>query len=255
MPVIRCPSCKTVFKASDAARGAVMPCPSCAQLCRIPAGGAGRKPPAERSSITASPHPRTSAPEDDLLEEVDELEEVEEGDEPADEPPPSRKTAHREGIAEGPDDDEPVPLEVVRRGRRRKRRLGRRPDGDLDRVNLGLGFYYASILTLLAGFVAELAAFAAGMTAFGNAVAGEAKGVEAGVGMAILLGFLAEALISWIAPLLGLVGSVLCLWAPAAAGARGFSIASVALNATAWLAGILFRVVMWLVPEAAGIGA
>ncbi len=257
MPLIRCPSCKTVFSASDAARGAAMACPSCAQLCRIPVKSATPKPPQPRPPVSLSPSPTTHLPEDDRLEEVDELEEVEEVpeveevDDADDSPAPRRRRRDSEGLADEPDDDESVSLEVVRRGGKRKKRLGRsRRDGNLDRVNLGLGFYYASILALLAGFVVQLGAFAALLTA---GVAG--RGAGDSLGLAFLLAGLAEILINWVAPLLGLIGSVLCLWAPSDAGARGLSLASVALNATAWLAGVLCRVLMFLIPEAAAIGA
>ena len=256
MPLIRCPSCKNVFSASDASRGAVMPCPSCAQLCRIPAPAASRQPPKEQA-LSASPPSRTPSPEDEDLEELDEVEDLQEVEpaddsEPDDRPPPRRR---RQEIVEEPeDDDEEVSLEVVRPGRRRKRRRGHRPDGNLDRVNLGLGFYYASILALLAGLVVELVAFAAGFTGGVNAVAGSAEGAATGLGMAMLFSIIAMILIDWVAPILGMVGSILCLWAPSASGARGLCIASLALNASATLGSILIRVLMFFVPAGEVIG-
>ena len=156
-----------------------MPCPSCAKPCRIPAASATRKPGSGRPALAPAPRPEPELPEDYLIEEVEELEEVD----------------------DAADEDESVPLEVVRPGRRRKQRLvRRRPDGNLDRVNLGLGFYYASIIALLGGLVVELAAMGAGITAGFNALLGSSGGAMSFLGMAMLLNGLVALLINWVAP-------------------------------------------------------
>ncbi len=241
MPHIRCPSCKAVFAAAEASRGTVAPCASCGRPCRIPARAANPQPQAQ--AITRSPNSPRPAPEEDVLEEVAAADDAVQADRPPRRP-------GREDVAEAPDDAVQVPMEGVRRCRRKKRR-GYRLDGNLERVNLGLGFYYASILTLLGGLVVELAAFAAALAGVGNAVAGQGGGAAAGLGVALILGFLASALINWIAPILGLVGSILCLWAPSVSGARGLCIASLTLNATAFLGGLLSQVLAFLGPRGA----
>ena len=84
----------------------------------------------------------------------------------------------------------------------------------MGRMNLGLGFYYASVLSLMAGIVVELGAIAAGATAGLSLAAGSAQGFIGGLGFAALLGYLAGLLINWAAPILGITGAILCLWAP-----------------------------------------
>jgi hypothetical protein len=219
MPRVRCPSCKTVFRAADASWGKSVKCPSCAASCRIPARTAGAEAPREEREKRIAPAPTDDLPEEEPLEEV--LDEVDDGPDE--------------------DGDDDVSLAVARRGRgRKKKRVRRERDGDLDRVNLGLGFYYASILALLAGLLVVLAS-----------IVGSLLG---GPGPAFAAGLIAGVLVDWVAPILGLIGSVLCLWAPQALGARGLSIASLALNACAMLAGLV-RAVLIFIPSAAEIGA
>ena len=107
------------------------------------------------------PSPTPCPPEEDVLEEVDEADDAvltiptaaptaaagrtssdELDDEDEEDPPGSRPPQAP------PEEAAPHPGTTA----------------NLDRVNLGLGFYYASILALLAGFVVELAAFAAALT-------------------------------------------------------------------------------------------
>ena len=87
MPLIRCPSCKTVFSASEGARGGVMPCPSCAQLCRIPAG------------ISPPPKREAGVPVVDMLEEVEELDEVPEVEAAGDDAPKAVRPGDGGGAA------------------------------------------------------------------------------------------------------------------------------------------------------------
>jgi hypothetical protein len=244
MTRIRCPSCKTVFQPADARQGAVTPCPSCGQRCRVPAPAGSPQPSRGSESVRPAPRPQPPPPPDD---EVEELEEVEESD--LDEHLTDRP-AERPAAA---DDDEAVQLEVVRPGRRRKKKRGmRRRDEDYGKVNLGLGFYYAGILALIAAIVVELIAFGAAMTAGINAVAGEGKGAMAGAGAAMVLGFIAGILIDWVAPILSVIGSILCLWVPASSGARGLCIASMALNAGALFLGLIAWLAMFFVSGEAG---
>ena len=58
-------------------------------------------------------------------------------------------------------------------------------------MNLGLGFYYASVLFLIAGVLIAMIPC-----------------------LGLLLSFVSLVLINDVAPLLGLIGSFLCLWAP-----------------------------------------
>ena len=141
--------------------------------------------------------------------------------------------------------DEDIPLEVVRK-RPRKKRRSLAADGDMGRMNLGLGFYYASVLSLMAGIVVELGAIAAGATAGLSLAAGSAQGFIGGLGFAALLGYLAGLLINWAAPILGITGAILCLWAPTAAEARTFTLISAALNGSAMLAGLMQAVLAFL---------
>ncbi|HVS35585.1 MAG TPA: hypothetical protein VMS17_08385 [Gemmataceae bacterium] len=214
MPQIRCPNCKNIFTATEESRGSRLACPSCDTPCRIPLKKGASQAPVGEQAIAGGLPPASSPMEEDMLEEV--LDVAEAGD------------------------DEEIELEVVGKlGRKKKKRSIRTRDGNMDFVNWGLGCYYAAVLALMAGIVVELAAIGAGATAGLSAFAGSAEGVAGGLGFAHGLGFLAGLMINWLAPILGLTASSLCLWAPAASGARVFCLVAVALNAGAMLAGLM----------------
>lgn len=97
---------------------------------------------------------------------------------------------------------EPIPKEVRQEAARhaRERRAG------LDRVNLGLGFHYARMLTFLILFLLSL------VFTFLGVLGDEPEVVAFGMAVNLILGAAAS--------LLAIAGSVFCLWVPAESGAR-----------------------------------
>jgi hypothetical protein len=112
--------------------------------------------------------------------------------------------------------------------RRRRRSRGDTPDvvrktGEgLEIVKLGLGFHYARLIGLSAAMVVmlvSLMALAAGLAIGSRGLLGLSNGA-----LVILL------IILWILPLLGLTGSILCLWVPRQTKALSMVVSSLTLD-------------------------
>ena len=145
-----------------------------------------------------------------------------------------------EELEEVDDPDEPEGLEGVQRTRKKKKRPRRVLDGDYGRVSFGLGFFYASLLVAMVGFLPMLIA---------------AVGALLGGALDLLpVNIVAILLVDWVAPGLGLTGAVLCLHAPRASATRRLTIASLALNAGAVLVGLV-QTAATCVPELARVSA
>jgi hypothetical protein len=125
-------------------------------------------------------------------------------------------------------DDEPEP--TPRKSSKRERRAA------LARVNRGLGFRYAQLLLYLIAlllfavtlFVSNFTASSAPATRF----------------LVLALAYLIIG-VSLVTPVLGLVGSILCLWVPAASGARPYIIVSCLLDVLSVPLGIALFLLRW----------
>jgi hypothetical protein len=255
MPWLRCPHCTILFT-TDGQPGTVLNCPACHGGCRVPAVPALAPPAAAPppDAIQPSPHAEYQLAAEDVIETLPE--------EPTHYSPP----------APAPDDDEVLDygLQVVATPERRRpateepatddgyydqpaaraRHRGRRRKGPvrttrgLDKVNLGLGFHYARLLVLLVSVGLLYGGIFVGsiLLTFGGG-AGSVKSGLMGLGLIFVVSAIAGFLISFIAPILGLVGSALCLWVPAQSGGKGFIIASLALDGVALVMGLVLRLV------------
>jgi hypothetical protein len=193
-------------------QGQAVACPRCRGLTEVPQLGvvAGLPPPAPARAQPAA---------DD--------------DEPVEARPRVRR---QKQVANEYDnyDDEPI---TKRRTRRNRRGRHERVDTKgLDKVNLGLGCHYARMVLVLfsaAGMIlGMIGAFFGAASALGQAGAGNTEGAggNAGLAIALILLVIVGVTIRFIVPLLGLVGSILCMWVPARSGAKGLIIASLVLD-------------------------
>jgi hypothetical protein len=141
-----------------------------------------------------------------------------------------------------------------RAGEERPRRVSTR---GLDTVNIGLGFHYARMVVILFGLLGMIvllfAAAAAGARAAGAAKAGRPADPDvAGLVIVVVLALCVTIALNFVAPLLGLVGSILCSFAPAQSGAKGFIIASLVLDLLSLPVAIVLQFVN-LIPAFKGI--
>jgi hypothetical protein len=90
----------------------------------------------------------------------------------------------------------------------------------LEKVHLGLSFHYARLVLLLISIVTLI-----GCAVFSAMAAKEQKTVST-TGVLAIFTVLMTAGLSFVQPILGIVGSIFCLWVPAKSGAKGFILAS-----------------------------
>jgi hypothetical protein len=116
-------------------------------------------------------------------------------------------------------------------------RTGPLPAG-MNLVRLGLGFHYARMLINLVAmlFLMGLVCFESGSRMVNSPVASAAS---AGLGISGLILFIA---LIFLLPLLGLIGSVLCLWVPRESKSRGVLIASLVLDVAVIPLGVVLAV-------------
>lgn len=233
---LRCPHCAVVFQAPDGMPGAVLACPHCKGLCRSPVVAPATVP------LPAPPPPPAPA-----LQTVLEVEEVLEL---------SADTIEKEPAATSPETSADIgdayadAGTVRRRAPRRGRRAGppRSGAGSLDKVGLALGLHYAGTAVMLGSVgLMAIVVMIGGITTslgIGSAIPGDI-GLSAtrarvfgqsAVADALSFGYL---LISFVPPVTGAIGAGLCLGAPARSGLRGLAIASLAVNAVAFLVSLI----------------
>jgi hypothetical protein len=158
-------------------------------------------------------------------------------------------------------DAELVPGDRPRKKRRRPRageeRAPRVNTRGLEQVNLGLGFHYARIVIVLFGLLAMIAIMFA-LGAMGARAAEAAKAGRtpnlAGLGVAVVLALIVSIAVNFVAPALGLVGSILCAFAPPQSEAKGFILASLVLDLLALPLAIVLQFVRFI-PAFQGVAA
>jgi hypothetical protein len=166
-----------------------------------------------------------------------ELQEAEEVEEVADLPQGTADLS--EGFDEGP--------RQWKRPRPKERRRRKKNTEGLDKVNIGLLLHYLRLVLIF------LALIAWGLLSPVVAMFGPSEHGGPAVLLGLLL-FLASLMVAFLAPLLGIVGSVLCVFVPSEAKARGFIITSLVLDVTAVPISIVVQfVVMVGVQSGAGI--
>jgi hypothetical protein len=152
-------------------------------------------------------------------------------------------------------EDEPRPR---KKSKKKKRYLTRQQMG---MTNLGLAFHYAMIITILASMT--IAAFAgivlaaAGASAAASAAGGAGPGGGAS-GMAAFASFialLANIAMYFVAPLLGITGSILCCWVPSQTGAKALIIISLVVDCCALLFPVLAIVIVGAGAAMGGLGS
>jgi hypothetical protein len=116
---------------------------------------------------------------------------------------------------------------------------------------VGLTIHYARIALMLLCFVVLVISMVvlplvAALEISRAARSGEGPG--AGLVLATIPLLLVNIAMNFLAPLLGLSGSILCLWVPSQSGAKGFIIASLTLDLVALPVGLLLRLLS-LFPE------
>jgi hypothetical protein len=156
-----------------------------------------------------------------------------------------------EEVAEGEEDLDYVdaPRQPIRRRPHpRKSNRQRVAPGSLDKVNLGLGCHYARLVVMVAGSTLLLVGMTAGSVVAGFGPLGLRAAQEAGspslfsLRLLILLAKVVGFLLQIVTPLLGYIGSSLCLWMPPQTGARGLILAAVILDGLAGFLGLVLFV-------------
>jgi hypothetical protein len=140
-----------------------------------------------------------------------------------------------ETLAQVPDDEQPqVPQADERReerGRRQSVRGAKARRHGLERVNLGLGFHYARLVLFLLTTVLLVG------LSVGVALVPRSPIVR----VLVVIGSLVTLGLFFLVPVLGLIGSILCLWVPKASKAKGLILASVALDVAAIPIGLVVQ--------------
>jgi hypothetical protein len=95
----------------------------------------------------------------------------------------------------------------------------------LEKVHLGLTFHYARLVLLLVSVVTLI-----GCLVF-SAMAAKEQKVVSTTGVLAIVTIIVTAALSLVQPILGMVGSMLCLWVPAKSEAKGFILASLVVDA------------------------
>lgn len=168
----------------DAHVGRKVRCPACKVVMVVPDPNAGQ-------GVTAQPPRKARQPPPVSEQPLDELPEV------SDEAPP--------------DDEEYRPRKP------KKMKNAQR----MARANLGLGFHYFRVLCFLVAILLNLVgnivarfAFAGAMASAGAGDMGTAQGAAGFAGVVILITGCGFGLFMLVTPILGFVGSLLCLWVP-----------------------------------------
>jgi hypothetical protein len=205
---VRCPHCQVIV---------IVPTPASAAIQAVPVQPAA-----------VPPHAIVQSTEE--IEELEELQELE----PLDEDRPRRRRRYRD---EDDDHEEERP-------RKKKKKKGTMTRQQLGMTNLGLGFYYFKIITILVGLfiisLGTIATMAVGVQAAQGQLEG-ARGSAVLVGLILMLGSIA---VSFVAPGLGITGGILCCWVPSRTGAKPLVITSMALDSAGLVLPIISIIVV-----------
>jgi hypothetical protein len=223
----------------DQYAGRTVRCPHCQVLLVVPGAPA--------TAVRAEPPQPTEAPRKRPRDEIDERDVIDERDEIDDRDvleegrPRRRRRRDDDYDREPPEDDyedEPRP-----RKKKKKKGLTRQ---QLSLTNLGLAFHYARLLVYLIGMATVIAAYllvltlGAGMAA-SRAARSEGPGTAGAglLGLVMALALIADIAMVFVAPILGITGSILCCWVPHRTGARPLIMTSLGLDGGALLLPII----------------
>jgi hypothetical protein len=202
---VRCPHCQAIVVVPGAAQTAVTAVPARAE-----------PPRPERNEIDEG----DVIADEDIISDEDIIEE--EGDRP-------RRRRRREYEDDDYDD----------RPRKKKKKVGMTRK-QMSLTNVGLGFHYARILTILIAMTVVMVCSIIGVVGgAGAAAGGDARGAAGALAFLGVVSLLSNAVGLFVAPALGITGSSLCCFVPGKTGAKPLIIVSLALDGAAFVLPIL----------------
>ncbi len=243
---VRCPRCQKILQV-PMPQGAVRPAPP---TMKVPKPGSGTMkvppvPPPLPSGSGSYPAPPPLPPSPNNYDEpILEPELEEEGVAPGPPPqvPPQQQVPPQPQNRRILEEDEEY-LEELRRERRKKKKRKKSikiKKQQFKLVNLGLIFYYIKVIAIISAILLAISSafLAAGM------------GSAGGLGQIIfVIGILVSFVVIMVAPMLGIVGGILCCFVPPKSGGRPLILTSVALDAMALMIGTVISLVLIISPS------